>query len=151
MLNMQFQKLLGQLNVVLKPEKTPVVIEDLQLEAKYNGLSYDLVMDGIILDKNLQKIGKNRQWLQKEVKKFGFKPEEALIVTLNEKGDMFCQKKGKLIFSKYKQLIFAIFIIIIVIILDIIFENYSKNQLKELRGKSKKFMKYLKIMKEIMI
>lgn len=65
----------------------------MQLEAKYNGLSYDLVMDGIILDKNLQKIGKNRQWLQKEVKKFGFKPEEALIVTLNEKGDMFCQKK----------------------------------------------------------
>lgn len=65
----------------------------MQINADYTGIPYDLVIDGVILNDNLQKIGKNKKWLDTEVGKFGFKPEEALIVTLNGKGDMFCQKK----------------------------------------------------------
>ena len=90
---MQFQKHLGQLNVVLKPDKNPVVLKDLNIEGEYSGLPYDLVIDGVILNDNLKKIGKNQVWLEKEVSKFGFKPKDALIVTLNGKGDIFCQKK----------------------------------------------------------
>ena len=30
-----------------------------------------------------------------EVEKFGFKPEEALLVTYDGKGQIFCQKKEK--------------------------------------------------------
>ena len=56
-------------------------------------MPYDLVIDGVILKDNLNKIGKDKTWLNKEVKKFGFKPEEALVVTINGKGDIFCQKK----------------------------------------------------------
>ena len=93
MLNMQFQKRLGQLSVIVKPEKRPTTLEDLQIEADYYGIPYDLVIDGVVLNENLQKIGKDRNWLQNQVGKFGFKPEEALIVTLNGKGDIFCQKK----------------------------------------------------------
>lgn len=52
-----------------------------------------MVIDGVILNDNLQKIGKDRIWLENEVSKFGFTPEEALIVTLNGKGNIFCQKK----------------------------------------------------------
>ena len=90
---MQFQKHLGQLSVILKPEKNPVVLEDLQLKAEYSGIPSDLVIDGVILKDNLRKIGKDINWLEKQVRKFGFKPEEALVVTLNGKGDIFCQKK----------------------------------------------------------
>ena len=90
---MQFQKLLGQLSVIVKPEKRTVVLEDLKINADYTGIPYDLVIDGVILKDNLNKIGKDKNWLEKEVSKFGFKPEEALIVTLNGKGDIFCQKK----------------------------------------------------------
>ena len=68
-------------------------MEDLQISADYLGIPYDLVIDGIVLNDNLQKIGKDKVWLETEVSKFGFKPEEALIVTLNGKGDIFCQKK----------------------------------------------------------
>jgi len=63
------------------------------LQQEYTGIPYDLVIDGIILNDNLQKIGKDKAWLNEEVRKFGFCPEEALIVTLNGKGEMFCQKK----------------------------------------------------------
>ena len=77
----------------MKPEKNPVTIEDLNLESEYSGISYDLVIDGVILKDNLQKIGKNEDWLKNEVGKFGFSTEDALIVTLNEKGEIYCQKK----------------------------------------------------------
>lgn len=90
---MQFWKLHGQLNVITKPGKRTPTLEDLQIQADYTGLPYDLVVDGVILKDNLEKIGKNINWLEKEVAKFGYKPEEALVVTLNGKGDMFCQKK----------------------------------------------------------
>ena len=66
----------------MKPEKNPVTIEDLNLESEYSGISYDLVIDGVILKDNLQKIGKNEDWLKNEVGKFGFSTEDALIVTL---------------------------------------------------------------------
>ena len=61
----------------------------------YEGISYDLVIDGVIMRENLQKIGRNYEWLKKAVQKFGFNPEEALIVTLDGKGQIFCQKKDK--------------------------------------------------------
>ena len=43
---------------------------------------------------NLKKLGKDYQWLEKQVKKFKIKPEEALLVTLDGKGQIFCQGKG---------------------------------------------------------
>ena len=65
----------------------------MQIKSEYSGIPYDLVIDGVVLKDNLQKIGKDMIWLKEEVRKFGFSPEEALIVTLNGKGEMFCQKK----------------------------------------------------------
>jgi hypothetical protein len=43
----------------------------------------------------LNRIGKNYEWLKKATDKFGIKPEEALIITLDGKGQIFCQKKEK--------------------------------------------------------
>ena len=45
------------------------------------------------MNDNLKRIGKNYEWLKKQTKKFNIMPEEALIVTINGKGDIFCQKK----------------------------------------------------------
>ena len=42
---------------------------------------------------NLKILNKDYKWLEREVKKFGYKPEEALIVTLDGKGQIFSQKK----------------------------------------------------------
>ena len=45
------------------------------------------------MTQNLKMIKKDYNWLCTEIKKFGFKPEESLIVTLDGKGQIFCQKK----------------------------------------------------------
>ena len=83
----------GQITVIEKPNKRQAIPEDFGLMPEYEGIPYDLVVDGKIMYKNLELIGKSYNWLKKEVNKFGFQPEEALIVTLDGKEQIFCQKK----------------------------------------------------------
>ena len=83
----------GQVTVIQKPEKRNTIPEDFNIIPDYEGIPYDLVVDGKIMEKNLQAIGKNYQWLKKQVEKFNMKLEEALIVTYDAKGQIFCQKK----------------------------------------------------------
>ena len=79
----------GNITVIQKPEKRNTIPED------FEGISYDLVVDGKIMDENLKKLGKNYQWLKKQVEKFNIRPEEALVVTIDGKGQIFCQEKEK--------------------------------------------------------
>ena len=83
----------GQLSIIEKPEKRTIRTEDLGIDANYEGIAYDLVLDGKVMYQNLQKIGKDYNWLKKEVEKFNMKPEEALIVIQNGDKSIFCQKK----------------------------------------------------------
>ena len=83
----------GDVTVIQKPDKRTTIPADFNIMPEYEGIPYDLIIDGKIMEKNLKAIGKNYIWLEKQVKKFGIKPEEALIVTLDGKGQIFCQKK----------------------------------------------------------
>ena len=83
----------GDVTVIQKPEKRNTMPEDFNIKPDYEGIPYDLVIDGKIMEKNLKAIGKSHAWLKKQVEKFNMKPEEALVVTLDGKGQIFCQKK----------------------------------------------------------
>ena len=83
----------GDVSVIQKPNKRTVIPEDLNIMPEYEGITYDLVIDGKVLKENLNKIGKSYEWLKKQTDKFQMMPEEALIVTINGKGRIFCQKK----------------------------------------------------------
>ena len=85
----------GQVTVIQKPEKRTTIPEDFQIQPEYEGIPYDLVIDGKIMQKNLQALGKNYAWLKKQVEKFKMQPEEALVVTIDGKGQIFCQKKER--------------------------------------------------------
>ena len=85
----------GNITVIQKPEKRNTIPEDFNIVPDYEGISYDLVVDGKIMDENLKKLGKNYQWLKKQVEKFNIMPEEALVVTIDGKGQIFCQEKEK--------------------------------------------------------
>ena len=87
----------GQVTVIPKPNKRTTTPEDFNIEPQYEGIPYDLVVDGKVMYENLDKIGKNYVWLKKQTEKFGIKPEEALIVTIDGDNQFFCQpldKKG---------------------------------------------------------
>ena len=89
----------GQVTVIPKPSKRPTIPEDFNIEPQYEGIPYDLVVDGKVMYKNLEKLGKNYVWLQRQTEKFGIKPEEALIVTIDGNNQFYCQpiekEKGK--------------------------------------------------------
>jgi len=83
----------GQITVIQKPDKRTVIPKDLNIMPDYEGLPYDLVVDGQVMVQNLKLLGKDYEWLKKEVAKFKMKPEEALIVTIDGANNIFCQKK----------------------------------------------------------
>ena len=85
----------GQVTVVQKASKRATIPEDFGITPEYEGIPYDLVIDGVIMKDNLKQIGKNEIWLKKEVNKFGFEPNDALVVTIDGKGQIFCQKKER--------------------------------------------------------
>ena len=49
----------GQVTVIPKPEKRNVIAEDLNITPEYEGIPYDLVVDGKVMNKNLNKIVKD--------------------------------------------------------------------------------------------
>lgn len=83
----------GQLTVIQKPEKRNTIPEDFGIMPDYEGIPYDLVIDGKVMYENLKAIGKDYNWLLKQVQKFKTSPEKALVVTYDGKGQIFCQAK----------------------------------------------------------
>ena len=82
-----------QVTVIQKTDKRTTIPKDFNITPEYEGIPYDLVVDGKVMYKNLKTIGKDYNWLKKQVNKFNMEPEEALIVTFDGGSQMFCQKK----------------------------------------------------------
>lgn len=85
----------GDISVILKPEKQNTTLEDLGIEKEYTGITYDLVLDGRVMDENIQKLGKDNKWLERQLKKFHTIPKDTLVATIDAKGNFFCQAKDK--------------------------------------------------------
>ena len=75
----------GELSVIQKPEKRNTIPEDFGILPEYEGIPYDLVIDGKVMYENLKAIGKDYNWLLKQKKTFKIKPEEALVITFDGK------------------------------------------------------------------
>ena len=65
-------------------------------KVRYVGLPVPLIMDGKVLDDNLQTIGQNRFWLKKELRKHGYKDlADIFYVSVNHEGKLFIDAKDK--------------------------------------------------------
>ena len=83
----------GEITVIQKPEKRNTIPKDFNIMPDYEGIPYDLVVDGKVMRENLRILGKNEIWLTNELKKFDATPKSTLIATINGNGEFFCQKK----------------------------------------------------------
>lgn len=83
----------GQVTVIQKPDKRTTIPADFNIMPDYEGIAYDLIIDGKIMEENLVKIGRDHIWLEKEIEKFKMKPNEVLLATFDGRGQIFCQKK----------------------------------------------------------
>ena len=57
----------GKLSVLKKPEYDTTRVKDLKIAASHKGVMTELIIDGKVIQKHLKAIGKNTQWLQKEL------------------------------------------------------------------------------------
>ena len=85
----------GQITVIPKPNKRQTIPEDFNIIPEYEGIAYDLVIDGTVMNDNLKILEKDYNWLVEQLKPYNIKPEEALVVTIDGKGNFFCQEKEK--------------------------------------------------------
>ena len=83
----------GQISIIQKPNKRNAIPEDFGIMPEYEGIAYDLVIDGKVMQENLKKLDKDYNWLLKQLEAYKVKPEEVLIATIDGKGNFFCQEK----------------------------------------------------------
>ncbi|HZX46388.1 MAG TPA: YetF domain-containing protein, partial [Clostridia bacterium] len=86
----------GQLSIIPKPEKRPVVTEDLGITPEYEGLPLSIIMDGRILRNDLKKLDITEEWLLDQLKSAGYDDvSEVLFASLEDGGRLFVQGKQK--------------------------------------------------------
>ncbi|MHB8158540.1 MAG: DUF421 domain-containing protein [Desulfocucumaceae bacterium] len=86
----------GQLSVIPKSQKRPVIPEDMNLPTRYEGLPATLIIDGYLFEKNLNRINLNEEWLRAEFLKFNVHNlKDVLFASIDTEGKLFFQEKSK--------------------------------------------------------
>ena len=95
----------GDLSVMLKPEKRPVQPDDLKLHPENPGFCFDVIMDGKIKPKNLEKLGFTETDLDLVLRQTGVKHiKSVFLATSDETGSVFIQDyQGKQVQGRMKN------------------------------------------------
>ena len=59
----------GSLSTILYPENQPLTPKDMKIKPSDEDYPVIIIEDGVLLEKNLEHIGKNKTWLEKFIKK----------------------------------------------------------------------------------
>lgn len=87
----------GRLSVVPKSQKRQVTPEDFHISTTYEGLSIPLIIDGKVLQENIEKTGLHPDWLKTELKMRGIdSAQDVLFASLDTKGYLYVSPKGKI-------------------------------------------------------
>lgn len=69
----------GQMTFLPAEADRPLTPRDMNLNPEQSLVFTEVVMDGRIVDENLKLMGKNEQWLDRQLKKAGYKAEEVFL------------------------------------------------------------------------
>ena len=81
----------GMISFELKEKEKPSTKKDIGLNSKNKGLVYNLIIDGEIINDNLEHVKKTEKWIEQQLKVLGKKQEEILLLTIdgNEKINIY--------------------------------------------------------------
>lgn len=86
----------GQLSVMLKSNKRAVTPEDLGMDLPPECFSRDIIIDGKLIGRTLERLQKKREWLDNALKEFGINDyKHVFYAYINNKMELFVQKKGE--------------------------------------------------------
>ena len=70
----------GKLSVLPKADHRPATPEDLHITAKPTSIGVEVIMDGRIMGENLRRLGRNEQWLNKQLRAEGFSDAKQILL-----------------------------------------------------------------------
>ena len=83
----------GTLTVILKQPQQPVTAEMLHLAPKDIGLPLVVISDGQLVERSLSLLQLDRKNIESRLKNKGLTPNEVFLMTLDDCGNTFLQKK----------------------------------------------------------
>ncbi len=87
----------GKLSILLKPENQPLTTKDMNITVDYKGICVNVIVDGKVLYKHLKEIGKDEQWLKKQLKAKGISDLSNVILAYTDsKGTFYAYLKGEI-------------------------------------------------------
>lgn len=90
----------GQISFLPKEEYAPLTPRDMNLKPSMQGLCANVIIDGKLMLKNIEEIGKDEAWLIKQLKIKGYKDYDRILlatVDINEKLCIFDKKDNETI------------------------------------------------------
>ena len=79
----------GKLSFLPKSKYVPLTPNDMKIKTDYKGLSYNLIIDGNIMENNLKNIKKDKKWLLTRLEKKGYNNLNNILLVI-------CDSKEKL-------------------------------------------------------
>jgi uncharacterized membrane protein YcaP (DUF421 family) len=91
----------GQMSVFPKKELHPVTRKDIGMPSPepvapvtFSGLPIPLILDGKVREEALRKIGQNKLWLKREIRRYGIRDiREVSFCSIDDRGIMYLDKK----------------------------------------------------------
>ena len=72
----------GKLTILPVSDKRPMIPADNNLKPKQETISAEVIMDGRVMDENLQRMGLDEKWLQKQIETQGFHSVKEIFLGL---------------------------------------------------------------------
>jgi len=84
----------GELSVLLKTQKQPLTAETMGIPTQYQGVNTELIMDGRLVEQNLQQVGVDQAWLIIQLQQMGINDiREVEYAALDTSGKLYVDKK----------------------------------------------------------
>ena len=83
----------GQLSVLLKSNKQPLTASDLNIATEYKGVPSEIIVDGKLIQQNLEQNSLSLQWLMDQLKRQGVnRIEDVSYANLDTSGNLYVDK-----------------------------------------------------------
>ncbi len=80
----------GQISVLLKAENQPLTAKDMNIQKTQEGISTELIYDGILIEENLSQLNKDKNWIMAQLKQQGIADiSDVFLATLNPAGSLY--------------------------------------------------------------
>lgn len=83
----------GKISVLKKASETPPTAALLDMQPPENGMMRTVFCDGVYADITLRALGRDRNWVDKQIKQHGLLPEKVFFVTADDAGNVRIQQK----------------------------------------------------------